>query len=186
MSLQPAWASSPKWRCKSQEGRKVRYIRVSSAKTTDKLLRRYYSVDYIVLSTLIGMTTLLLISYDIACQYSKNFAKRGSDFPPCMRLQPETAENLRWAIPKKHWPNHGRKDHSQYSFNFIRWVGRTYGEGIEASWAHMNAVSMSTKEMAPSARQEVLDDHWSAWNWHKIRNFGECHLADIADLTSDG
>jgi hypothetical protein len=51
-------------------------------------------------------------------------------------------------------------------------VGRTYGEGIESGWSHMNPVSMSTKEMAPSARREVIDDHWGSWNHQKTIGFG--------------
>ena len=40
----------------------------------------------------------------------------------------------------------------------------------------MNPVSMSTMEMAPSAREEVIDDHWGSWNWQKTLGFGMCLL----------
>jgi hypothetical protein len=33
---------------------------------------------------------------------------------------------------------------------------------------------MSTKEMAPGARLDTLDDHAAAWNFRKIVGFGEC------------
>ena len=65
------------------------------------------------------------------------------------------------------------------SFNFLPGVGRTYGEGIESGWSHMNPISMSTKEMGPALRQEVLDDHWGSWNWMKILNFGMCLFSSV-------
>lgn len=79
---------------------------------------------------------------------------------------------IHWAIPKKHIVVHG-PNHSQYSFNFLPGVGRTYGEGIESGWSHLNPISMSTKEMGPAYRQEVLNDHWNFWNWNKILNLGK-------------
>lgn len=62
----------------------------------------YCTMDYILLATLVGLYLLLLITYDIACQYHKNFLKRMPDFPPCMQLKPDIATKVRWAIPKKH------------------------------------------------------------------------------------
>lgn len=134
-------------------------------------------MDYILLATLITTSVSLFVTYDIACQFSKNFKKRLPDFPPCMRLDQARCDSLHWAIPKKHWPVHGAKDHSRYSLNYLPYSGRTYGEGIESSWAHINLVSMSTKEMALSFRQETLDGHWGLWNWQKTIRFGE--LASI-------
>ncbi|KAI0069597.1 hypothetical protein K474DRAFT_1680807, partial [Panus rudis PR-1116 ss-1] len=101
---------------------------------------------------------------------SKNFNKRISDFPPHMQIDFDQIV-LRWGIPKKHIAVHG-PNHSKFSFNYLPNVGRTYGEGIESSWSHMNPVAMSTREMGSGARHETLDDHWGAWNWSKIVNFG--------------
>ncbi|KAI0684251.1 hypothetical protein BC835DRAFT_1409185 [Cytidiella melzeri] len=140
---------------------------------------KYCTMDYILLSTLIGTSTAVFLTYDIACQYSKNFARRVTDFPPCMRLDSPRVSLLRWAIPGKHWRVHGEKDHSQFSLNYLPYSGRTYGEGIETGWAHMNPVSMSMKEMAPSARREVLNDHWSLWNWQKTLGFGTLLLRNL-------
>ena len=33
------------------------------------------------------------------------------------------------------------------------------GKGIEKSWAKMNHVANSTKEMGPGSRHDTLDDH---------------------------
>lgn len=118
-----------------------------------------------------GFLVILFISYDIACQYSKNFRKRiDNNLSEEMEI-PSLQVQINWAIPKKHIAVHG-PNHSKYSFNFLCGVGRTYGEGIESGWSHMNPISMSTKEMGPALRQEVLNDHWGSWNWTKILNFG--------------
>ena len=113
---------------------------------------------------------MLLVSYDIACQWHKNLGKRIEAFPDSMKLD-LAASHTRYAIPKKHYRVHG-PHHSRYSLNFIRWVGRTYGEGIESQWGHMNPISLSAREMSPSVRQETLDDHWGAWNWQKLIGLG--------------
>ena len=128
-------------------------------------------MDYIFLASLVGVTLLVFLTYDIVCQYHKNLIKRMREFPPCMRLSGHTASQLRFAIPKKHWPCHG-SDHSKYSLNYLNKCGRTYGEGVESGWSHMNPVASSTKEMAPSARIETLNMHWGAWNHQKTIGFG--------------
>ena len=58
-------------------------------------------------------------------------------------------------------------------------MARTDGEDPERWWAHINPVSMSTKEMGPGARLDTLDDHAGAWNWRKITGFGECFILAI-------
>lgn len=130
-------------------------------------------MDYILLGTLTGTTVPIFFTYDIACQYSKNFAKRVAAFPPHMQLDATRIASMLWAIPKKHWRVHGEKGHSPFSLNYLPGSGRTYGEGVETGWAHMNSVSMSTKEMPPAGRREVVDDHWGGWNWVKTLGFGE-------------
>ncbi|TFK80022.1 hypothetical protein K466DRAFT_504583, partial [Polyporus arcularius HHB13444] len=132
---------------------------------------RYLIMDYLLFSTLLGVILMLLISYDIACQWHKKLARRArEDLPPHIRRE-ITEMQIRFAIPKKHIRVHGPK-HSQFSLNFLRWVGRTYAEGIEAHWAHMNPVALSAREMSPGMRREHMDDHWGGWNWQKIIGFG--------------
>lgn len=138
-------------------------------------------MDFFLHSTLIGvMLYLLVISYDIACQYCKNFKKRFvEDFPEKERLDLDETE-IRWVIPKNHLPVHG-PNHSRYSLNFVDKVGRTYGEGIESSWSSLNPVSMSTREMALATRHEVINDHIGSWNWTKTIEFGE-HNHELFEL----
>ncbi|RDX40435.1 hypothetical protein OH76DRAFT_1459514 [Lentinus brumalis] len=132
---------------------------------------KYANMDYLFFSTLLGVIIIiLLVSYDIACQWSINLVKRMADFPIDMWLD-LSRTTLRYAIPKKHFRVHG-PNHSRFSFNFLRGVGRTYGEGIESHWSHMNPVALSAREMSPGVRHEHLNDHWGAWNWQKIVGFG--------------
>ncbi|KZT03347.1 uncharacterized protein LAESUDRAFT_761931 [Laetiporus sulphureus 93-53] len=130
---------------------------------------KFCNIDYLILSTLTSLVLLwLFLTYDIACQFSKNFQKRNATYREDLHLDFDRI-NIRWGIPKKHLPAHG-PNHVRYSLNYVRHVGCTYGEGIESSWSHMNPIAMSTQEMGPTMHQEVLDDHWGAWNWGKIIN----------------
>ncbi|KAL1937896.1 hypothetical protein VTO73DRAFT_12789 [Trametes versicolor] len=106
-------------------------------------------MDFFLISTLLG--------------FERRVAR---NFPDEMRPNLEDV-NVRWMIPKNHIAVHG-PNHSRYSLNFNDKVGRTYGEGIESSWSHLNPASMSTREMALATRHEVLDDHMAAWNWQKV------------------
>lgn len=127
-------------------------------------------MDYLLLRTLARViVTLLLLSYDIACQWSKNFWKRVEAFPREMRLPRTTF--VRFVIPKKHFTVHG-PNHSKFSLNYLSNTVRTCGEGIESHWGVNNGVSSMTGEMGPGLRHEVLNDGWGAWNWDKLLNLG--------------
>ncbi|RDX40145.1 hypothetical protein OH76DRAFT_1423890 [Lentinus brumalis] len=120
---------------------------------------KYANMDYLFFSTLIGVIIIiLLVSYDIACQWNRNLLSRMASFPVDMWID-LSRTTLRFAIPKKHFRVHGA-NHSRYSFNFLPFVGRTYGEGIESHWSHMNPVALSAREMSPGVRHEHLNDHW--------------------------
>ena len=109
-------------------------------------------MDFLVLSTLIGVIiTSLMISYDIACQWSRNFKKRLPQFPSFMQLQPPMLDTIKYVIPKFHIYGHGSKCQTHFSLNFTKHSACTDGEEPERWWAHINPVSMSTKEMGPGA-----------------------------------
>ena len=130
-------------------------------------------MDFIVLSTLVGVVMMFLtLSYDVACQWSRNFAKRVSEFPVWMQLPGYLLGSIKYVIPKFHIYGHGCPCQTKYSLNFLPHLGRTNGEEPERWWAHINPVSMSTREMGAGARHDVIDDHAASWNWHKIINFG--------------
>ncbi|TFK79917.1 hypothetical protein K466DRAFT_504786, partial [Polyporus arcularius HHB13444] len=126
---------------------------------------KYANMDYLFFSTLLGIVfIILLVSYDIACQWSVNLLKRMADFPTDMWLDLGRT-TLRYAIPKKHFRVHG-PNHSRFSFNFLPGVGRTYGEGIESHWSHMNPVALSAREMSPGVRLHFLRSLHEARTMH--------------------
>lgn len=131
-------------------------------------------MDYAILSTLQGERIQgLVISYDIACQWSKNFSTRIVEFPVELRY-PLAGIDFVSVIPKFHIYAHGKKCQSVWSLNYLRWMGRTDGEGVEREWSHINPVALSTRLMGPGARHDTLDDHWGAWNWRKLVVLGAC------------
>ncbi|KAG1896035.1 uncharacterized protein F5891DRAFT_1130408 [Suillus fuscotomentosus] len=68
--------------------------------------------------------------------------------------------------------SHVAKCQSNFSFNFIKGVGRTDGEAPEHGWANINPIVTSTREMGPGSRRNILDDHFNDWNWKKICAIG--------------
>lgn len=145
---------------------------------------RYANMDFILFHSLIGSKNeFLVFSYDIACQWSRNLSQRQVQLPDSMQLSNTQLHFLRFAIPKFHIAAHGSDCQSRFSFNFQRHMARTDGEDPERWWAHINPVSMSTREMGPGARLDTLDDHAAAWNWRKITGFGTCFRLAIDSTT---
>ncbi|KAF8171335.1 hypothetical protein BJ912DRAFT_1025200 [Pholiota molesta] len=131
---------------------------------------KYCNMDYIILTALIGIALpRVLITYDIACQWSKNFRSRMQAFPEHMRIPPETKIDV--AIPSWHINGHGQKCRDGFSLGYTKGAGRTCGEEVEISWSHANPLVPSVKEMGPAARHDTLNDHWNGWNFRKIVGF---------------
>ncbi|KAK0463310.1 hypothetical protein IW261DRAFT_1554191 [Armillaria novae-zelandiae] len=129
---------------------------------------RYLNMDYFILSTLTCDTPPdLVISYDIACQWHKNFFVRMGKYPAQLRLH-QIEGNILYLVPKFHLPAHILQCRNDFSFNFSAKVGRTDGEAPKRGWAATNALANSTKEMGPGSRQDTLDDHFGDYNWRKV------------------
>ena len=138
-------------------------------------------MDYILLSALAPVLVLgVFISYDIACQFKVNFFKRMEALPDHLKLPDGVSTD--WGIPKCHCPMHKLPCQAPHSLNFKLGVGWTDGEGIERSWAEMNQVANSTKEMGPGSQHDMLDDHFGHHNWRKYVSLGKlcpfCYWAD--------
>ena len=132
-------------------------------------------MDYAMLSTLRGESIkTLVVSYDIACQWTKNLALHIPEFPEDLQFQLSQVF-LMAVIPKFHIYTHGRGCQTKWSLNYLRWMGRTDGEGVEREWSHINPVAMSTRLMGPGSCHDTLDDHWGAWNWRKLVLLGNYH-----------
>ena len=130
-------------------------------------------MDFVAFFGLIGTAILSFVfSYDIVCQWSRNLKTRMAQLPHCMQISPDRLGRARFILPKFYMYGHGMKCQLRYSLNFLKWSARTNGEDPERWWAHINPISMSTREMGIGARHDTIDDHARAWNWRKIVNFG--------------
>ncbi|KAL0572904.1 hypothetical protein V5O48_009073, partial [Marasmius crinis-equi] len=133
---------------------------------------RFSVVDY-VLGMALQLWSLvlgLLLCYDVACQYFRNFDRRQARWPTRIVLSPLL--KILVAIGKLHHPGHQPEDHDQYSLNLLEGVGYTDGESCERFWANHNALSNSTKTMGPGARQDLLESQFDFWNWEKYKSMG--------------
>ncbi|KZP14615.1 hypothetical protein FIBSPDRAFT_979972 [Athelia psychrophila] len=131
---------------------------------------RRYNIDFILACSIMYISAFmsLILSYDIACQYLKNFwtHMRDPKFPSA--LTPKThPNNLSGKIPKFHFDAHGKKDHAQYSFHYTKGVGKVDGEGIERNWSEIKPAAAQTIEMGPGARRDVIDDFCAYGNYRK-------------------
>jgi hypothetical protein len=113
---------------------------------------RYVNIDYIFLSSLLrNPPPSLVISYDIACQWSIKLDNRLHIYPSNLVASSPNLD-MRFLVPKFHLPAHIPKCQADYSFNFTPFVGRTDGEAPERGWSETNAMAASTKEMGPGSR----------------------------------
>ncbi|KAG6849505.1 hypothetical protein H0H93_007961 [Arthromyces matolae] len=130
---------------------------------------RYVNMDYFFGSSLNQNTPkIIVISYDIACQWSRNLRKRFEVYGGSFGLpDPYADRQLRFVVPKFHLLAHVEKCKTTYSLNLLTNVGRTDGEAPERGWAAINAIAGSTKEMGPGSRRDTLDDHFGDYNWRK-------------------
>ncbi|PPQ89278.1 hypothetical protein CVT25_001361 [Psilocybe cyanescens] len=133
---------------------------------------RYANMDYIFGMILQAIAiSMVLISYDICCQWFINLFKRiENDWPP--EIKPPANVHLAPAIPKLHKPMHTQDNHHVYSLNFIPGVGLSDCECPERVWAPHNPLANAIKTQGPSSRQDTLDDHFGFWNWLKYVNLG--------------
>ncbi|KAF9471339.1 hypothetical protein BDN70DRAFT_909381 [Pholiota conissans] len=137
---------------------------------------RYCNMDYIFGSTLqFVLVQVVLISYDIACQWFINLFKRIDEHWP-NHIKPRPDMTFIPAIPKLHEPMHKAAGHEVFSLNFIRGCGFTDCECVERVWAPHNALANATKTQGPGSRQDVLDDHFGFWNWEKYISMGSTLL----------
>ncbi|KDQ23111.1 hypothetical protein PLEOSDRAFT_1017784, partial [Pleurotus ostreatus PC15] len=134
-----------------------------------QLGERYCNMDYLYFSSLRNHSPHLVVtSYDIACQWSRNLGARAASYPKEL-LGPRFHElSIKYLVPKFHLYAHRNECQINYSFNLTPNVGRTDGESPERGWAAMNPVASSTKEMGPGSRRDTLDDHFGDYNWRKV------------------
>ncbi|KAK0214509.1 hypothetical protein IW262DRAFT_1450145 [Armillaria fumosa] len=80
---------------------------------------------------------------------------------------PQEQNDIIILVPKFHLPAHIVECQEEFSFAFELFMGETDGEATEQTWAILNPVASSTREMGLGSCQDTLDDHWSDHNWQK-------------------
>ena len=141
---------------------------------------RYCNVDYVFLASLVGITTLyLLATYDIACQFFRNFWKRMPNLPERLHLT-IPRENVTVKVPKAHLEVHQTDCHGPFSLNYTIGGCRIDGEGVERLWSWLKRAAASVKEMGISSRRETVDDFCSYAAWQKV--LGLCESFILSEL----
>ncbi|KAJ6564307.1 hypothetical protein B0H19DRAFT_941812, partial [Mycena capillaripes] len=138
---------------------------------------RFCNLDFILLSSVLAFVLLyLIVSYDIACQYSKKFWERMKGLPENMQLK-IAQESLWWKVPNFHLPPHKWPCHSPYLFG----AGRSHGEGIEQNWSFSNGAAAPTKLMGPGSRQATLEDIFGFHNYDRQLEMCTCYFCANLD-----
>ncbi|KAJ7738811.1 hypothetical protein B0H16DRAFT_1465657 [Mycena metata] len=139
---------------------------------------KYSNMDYLFFSSLIGITLLTVVaSYDIACQWARNFWARASAMPANLKLP--AGLTMLFKVPKFHLPPHVKSCHGPYSFNYTKGVGRTDGEGVERNWSWLNGAAQSVSVMGPGSREDTIDDLCGFSNWRKTVDLGNSLLRKL-------
>ncbi|KAK0499303.1 hypothetical protein EDD18DRAFT_1460281 [Armillaria luteobubalina] len=145
----------------------------------------YLNMDYAVLSTLqCNMPQQLVISYNIACQWTVNLWNWIAIYGPGM-APPQRPENVIGLVPKFHLPAHIFQCQQNFSFNWTPHVRHTDGKAPERGWMCSNLVASSTKEMMAGSRRDTLDDHWGDHNWRKVTSISEQLLRKIKEAVPE-
>ncbi|KAJ7160849.1 hypothetical protein C8R46DRAFT_904941, partial [Mycena filopes] len=128
---------------------------------------RFCNLDFILLSALMTFALwYVVVSYDIACQYSRHFWERMQLLPEPMQLK-IAEENLWWKVPNFHLPPHKWPCHSPYSFHYMYGAGMGHGEGVEQNWSVSNGAAASTKLQGPGSRAATLEDIFGFHNYDR-------------------
>ncbi|KAF7296424.1 CxC2 domain-containing protein [Mycena chlorophos] len=112
----------------------------------------YANMDWVFMSAVGGSKVKrLVVSYDIACQWKQHLRERVKKISA-----PEITTRL-----------------ADYAIDFALpvWHAAAHGEGIERTWAILNPVSYSTKEMSEGHRHDAIEEKVGHINFRK--NIGQ-------------
>ena len=138
-------------------------------------------MDFIFACAIRGLAlALLIISYDIACQWFVHLFRRMEQWPTYLGINPSIV--TRAVIPKLHIRSHIEKNHAQHCLNWMEGGAQCDCEGPERIWAGHNALGNSTKSQGPWTRHDNLDVHFAFWNWLKYIGMGEFFLLSSLSL----
>ena len=166
------WMFHPSFSCGFSKGREV--ITLILPANVPLLMSNpdIWNIDYAICQALGYNTASLpeaLIEYDVACQWSINFAKRLQESSTL-----QIPHGLKWiaAVGKFYLGAHQEDCFTKISLNFVQGAGQQDGEILETLWASLNKCSSSIRAMSKAYRQEALDDQICDSNWKKITIMG--------------
>ncbi|KAJ6576737.1 hypothetical protein B0H10DRAFT_1836766, partial [Mycena sp. CBHHK59/15] len=138
-----------------------------------QLGERYCNMDFILFSALMNTIIFyLILSYDIACQYSKNFWARMLGLPTAMHLVIEQAR-VWFKVPNFHLPPH-------------KPACRTHGETVEQNWEFTNGAAASTKMMGLGTRHATLEDLFGFHNWRRLVSWRSIFKKRMGENVKEG
>ncbi|EJD37384.1 hypothetical protein AURDEDRAFT_22567, partial [Auricularia subglabra TFB-10046 SS5] len=133
---------------------------------------RFANVDFATVSSHARYAKLPLfyLFYDIVCQWWIHFRERIRDNETVTSAFPGIAEN--WpqtmtGVGKYHILNHKDDCRQLRDAHLLPGAGQTDGDNPERVWAVMIKIASSIQEMGIGAREEMMNEHFSAWNAEK-------------------
>ncbi|KAH8796807.1 hypothetical protein DL96DRAFT_1825613 [Flagelloscypha sp. PMI_526] len=117
----------------------------------------YSNMDFIFWSSIISINLLLiLLSYDVGCQYQKTFHTRKQHLPSYLA----TCRALTFliCIPVWHGGVHNADCQAEHIITHVVGAGATDGEEPEREWALINPFAYFTREMGEVAHLNFLED----------------------------
>ncbi|KAJ7019395.1 hypothetical protein C8F04DRAFT_1214342 [Mycena alexandri] len=132
---------------------------------------RYCNMDFIFFSAILNIIILwIILSYDIACQYSKNFWEQMGGLPAHMQLDVKKVAVF-FKVPNFHMLGHKWPCHSPFSFHWMWGAGMTDGEDVEQNWEFTNGAAGSMKMMGPGGRHAFLEGLFAFHNWMRTVSY---------------
>ncbi|KAJ7808914.1 hypothetical protein B0H13DRAFT_2385568 [Mycena leptocephala] len=151
-----------------------------------QLGERQCNMDFILASALLNcLIFYLILSYNIACQYSKKFWERMAGLPESLVF---VLDKLRvwFKVPNFHLPPHKPPCHAPFSFHWMWGAGRTHGETVEQNWEFTNGATASTKMMGMGARHATLEDLFGFHNWRRLVSWRGIFTKRLAEDVTEG
>ena len=131
-----------------------------------------YAINYIA-----GLLVILML-YDIMCQFWVNFLKRIAEVPSFLILPSNVT--IKRGIGLFHVHGHVKECFPRFAPTFIQGAGNIDGEIIETLWNPLNHTASSARSMSWHHRQEYLDAHMGDSNWKKLVTLGQSSATDIS------
>ncbi|KAJ7933057.1 hypothetical protein B0H13DRAFT_2307333 [Mycena leptocephala] len=140
---------------------------------------RYCNMDFILFSAIINTIILyLILSYDIACQYSKKFWTRMTGLPSAMHID-KSKVAVWFKVPNFHMLGHRDPCHSPFSFHWMWGAGVTDGEDVEQNWISRMG-RQDHEDDGPGARHAFLEGLFGFHNWMRTVSYRKVFAQRLA------